>query len=99
MKHLLLLVTLFLLWNTSARACCAEDSGERLKSGFLNFVSAPLEIPKKTAYYSHETGYHPFGIAAGVGEGSVFMVQKLFTGLVQILTFPFDPEDVHYDLY
>lgn len=92
--------TLFVLLFLSVIVLPAQaSSGERFMDGLKNFASAPLEIPKKTAYYAHETNYHPFGIAAGLAEGGTFMTIKMLKGLVQMLTFPVDPTGISYDSY
>ena len=99
MQKLLLSILCFVFLCVTPAFASGGCCGERFVQGLKNFASAPLELPKKVAYYSNYTDYHPYGIAAAFGEGSMAMARKLVAGIIQMATFPFDASDIDYDLY
>lgn len=59
-----------------------------LKDGTMKILSSPLEIPNYTIEEMNAATFKPFGIVGGVLKGSVYSVQKLSTGIVDVATIP-----------
>ena len=70
---------------------------KRLKNGSLELVTAPLEVGQKTAYYSKNLESPILGAAGGILEGTATMTIQAVSGLVKIITFPFNPDVIGYE--
>lgn len=64
------------------------DAVEKLKKGAKQLVTAPVEIPKTTAFVTESMDNKLVGAVGGILEGSMRMLQQGVSGIVNVFTFP-----------
>lgn len=62
---------------------------DKLKRGFLNVVTSPVEIPRNIDVTSREKNLST-GWTVGIVKGLGSMIIRLGAGLVDLVTFPFE---------
>jgi len=92
------MLTIFMVFLSSSAYAYGTSPSERLVLGVKQIVMAPLELGKKTAYYSEQFDYSAIGISAGIAEGGASVAKSFLSGFVRVLTFPFDVDYVDFDL-
>ena len=86
-KLFLLLVIFFLLPTTGMAKDCPTKVGEKLGTGIANVVTGVAEVPKTMMITGRKEGA-TYGMTAGLFIGMIHMAGRLFTGALDIATFP-----------
>lgn len=93
MKYkILLIIALFIL---SSKVVFAENNAvKKLSRGFVNVVSAPIEVPKQIRNYwiegARKTDHILVWLGSGAGWGLVQTVKRMGSGLWDMISFPFN---------
>ena len=69
-----------------------HTAADKLGRGALNVISSPIEVARTIDIQSKVKG-PAYGWTAGLVEGLGRMVVRLGTGLIEVVTFPFDFPD------
>ncbi|MBK7363582.1 MAG: exosortase system-associated protein, TIGR04073 family [Nitrosomonas sp.] len=85
---LCLLLAIFLLFPTTSMATDYPTKvGEKLGTGIANVVTGVAEVPKTMIITGRKEGA-TYGMTAGFFIGIIHMAGRLFTGALDIATFP-----------
>ncbi len=60
----------------------------KLKTGFMDVLTSPLEIKNSAVDEVKASHYNPLGLVGGILKGSFYMVKKSVLGVKEIVTFP-----------
>lgn len=98
MKKILLILTIFAFSLILTSPSYAHNQGIKLKRGFINILTCPLEIPKQTAIYlkkgTEKTQHTPVWIFSGFIKGIANTMGRAGSGLWDVVTFNIDmPEN------
>ena len=98
-KYIKLTIFLFVILNFTSLSY-AHNMGTKLKRGFVNIITAPIEIPKQTSQYwkkGTEKSKHPcIWLFPGFIKGVVNTVGRLGSGLWDVVTFNIEMP-AHYE--
>ncbi len=72
----------------------AYNAGDKLGRGVLNVVSSPIEVARTINVQSRVKG-PGYGWTGGLAEGLGRMLGRIGTGLIDVVTFPFNFPDEH----
>lgn len=91
MKHVIWGV-LFLMVVCANVSQAADNPGKKLVRGFVNIITAPVEIPKQTRAYwitgAQKTPHISASLFAGAVWGVVQGVKRVGSGVWDIVSFP-----------
>ncbi len=92
-KIVLVLFAAALLINGASFVYAADNPADKLGRGFVNILTAPIEIPKQIdvewKQHAQEKKNVGIGITAGFIKGLAYTVARLGSGVWDIASFPF----------
>ncbi|MFH1360719.1 MAG: exosortase system-associated protein, TIGR04073 family [Candidatus Omnitrophota bacterium] len=94
-KILVLVLAGALVLSFAAPSFALPRPVEKLARGVANVVSSPLEIGKQITLEWRATDKKQLGFLGGLVKGVGFTLKRLGSGLVDIVTFPFELKEVY----
>lgn len=90
--------------NVLVNKAFAENSaGRKLSRGVINVLTSPIEIPKKTRAAwiegAKKTDHILVWLLCGSVEGTIEGIKRAGSGLLDVVTFPFEYSDQYKLLY
>lgn len=90
MKKLILVVLAVLFVIGMVSPVFAENAGDKLGRGVVNFFTGWLEVPKQIGETSHESNVF-VGLTWGTVKGAGYGIARMGTGALDGVTFPIPP--------
>ena len=81
------MVFAFVLSFSTPAAFALPEPILKLKNGFMDILTSPLEIKKNAVDEVKASHYNPLSLVGGVLKGSFYMVKKSVMGAKDIVTF------------
>ena len=72
--------------------------GDKATRGIANLLTAPLELPKNMINTVNDSNI-AYGMVGGAAKGILNLVARMFTGLVDLITFPLPTQPIVYPQY